>query len=153
MLLLVLASTGSLAVVGVVLAIVFGAVRRAIDRAAERLAAEGVELDSGPVTVTVRMRDFRTPDSYRSGGIRRAPGRLVLTKRRLHILGRPQRYGIFDRAGLDQLTVGILDGRLHLYAIDPPGATGSIDYRVRIKDPERWVASLTAAGALRSSAG
>ncbi len=144
---LVLSITGSLVIVGVVLVIVFSAVRRAIDRAAERVAVEGVELDSGPVTVTVRMRDFRAP-GIRSGGLRRVPGRVVLTKRRLHILGRPQRYGIFDRADLDKLAVGILDGRLHLYATDPPGATGSIDYRVRVDNPERWVAAIVAAVAL-----
>ncbi|MBA3391673.1 MAG: hypothetical protein H0T89_03465 [Deltaproteobacteria bacterium] len=152
MLVLVLSIIGPLVVVAVVLVIVFGAVRRAIDRAAESVAVEGVELDSGPVTVTVRMRDFRAP-GIRSGGIRRVPGRIVLTRRRLHILGRPQRYGIFDRADLDRLTVGIFDGRLHLYSTDPPGATGSIDYRVPIKDPERWVAALTAAGALGARTG
>jgi hypothetical protein len=131
---------------------VFAAVGKAIDRAAEALASEGVELDSGRVVATTRMRRFRAPGLYVGGGIRRTPARLVLTKQKLHIVMRPQRYGILERSTLDKFTVGILDGKLHLQSSDPPGATGSVDYRVKLADPEKWVAALTAAGAKPAAA-
>jgi hypothetical protein len=143
----VIAIVGAFALVTLILVLVFSAVRKAIDGAAESLAPEGVELDSGRLNVTMRMRDFRTPTFYSGGGIKVVPGRVVLTKQRLHILTRPQRYGIIERADLGAFTVGILDGRLHLQATDPRGATGSIDYRIPVRDPSVWVAALTGAGA------
>jgi hypothetical protein len=111
---------GPLVLVTGVLVIVFAGVRKAIDRAAAALAPEGIELDSGPVTATTRMRDFRAPDFYSGGGIRRNPARIVLTKQRLYIVQRPQRYGIIDRAQLASFTVGILEGKLHLHSDRPP---------------------------------
>ena len=147
MLYVLVAIVGTLALVASILVIVFGAVRKAVDRAAEALAPEGIELDSGPLKLTVRMRDFRTPTFYSGGGISVVPARVVLTKQRLHLLARPQRYGIIDRSGLGAFTVGVVDGRLHLQATDPPGATGSIDYRIPVRDPDAWVTALRAAGA------
>ena len=149
--LLVLTIVGTFAMVALVLVLVFAGITQAIDRAAEALASEGVELDSGRVTVTTRMRDFRGAGFYAGGGIRRNPGRVVLTKQRLCIVQRPQRYGIIDRAALASFTVGTLDGKLHLQASDPPGATGSVDYRITVRDPDAWVAALTAAGARRAA--
>lgn len=139
-----------LVLVTITLVIVFAAIRKAIDRAAEGLAPEGIELDSGRVTATTRMRDFRAPNIY-SGGIRRNPARVVLTKQRLHILQRPQRYGIINRADLARFTVGILDRKLHLHTTDPPGASGSIDYRIAMPDPDLWVRALAEAGARRAA--
>jgi hypothetical protein len=136
-----------LVLVVAVLALVFAAIRKAIDRAAHALGPEGIEHDSGPVTVTTRMRDFRAPDFYSGGGLRRNPARVVLTKQRLYILQRPQRYGVIDRAGLAKFTVGIVDNKLRLRTDEPPGASGSIDYRIPVRDPETWVGALTAAGA------
>lgn len=147
----VLTFIGPLVLVPVVLMIVFAQIRRVIDRDAAALAGEGIELDSGRVTVTTRYRRFRTSKLYRGGGIRRTPARLVLTRHRLHILERPQRYGIIDRAELHRFTVGVLFGALHLSSSDPPGASGSIDYRVRVPDVGAWVAALAAAGARRES--
>ena len=102
---------GPVVLVVVILMVVFALVRRAIDRDAAALAAEGIERDSGRVTVTIRFRKFRVRGGYRGG-----------------------------------LTVGILDRKLHLRSDDPPGATGSIDFRVALPDPEGWVAALRAAG-------
>jgi hypothetical protein len=149
-LLLVLTFAVPLIIVALVLVLVFGAVRRAIDRAAEALASEGIELDSGPVTLTTRMQSFRSPELY-GGGLRRTPARLVLTTQRLHLLQRPQRYGILERADLGRFTVGILDGKLHLHSTEPPNATGSIDYRAQVDNPDAWVTALTAAGARRAA--
>jgi hypothetical protein len=148
---LVLSIVLPLVLVTAALVIVFAAVRKAIDRAAEALAAEGIELDSGPVTATTRMRNFRAANLYSGGGIRRNPARVVLTKQRLYIVQRPQRYGVIDRADLAKLTVGILDGKLHLQSDEPPGASGSIDYRIPLRDPETWVAALAGAGARRAA--
>ena len=143
---------GPLVLVVILLVIVFAAVRKAIDRAAETLSSEGIELDSGQVTLTTRFKSFSAPGIMRYGGIKRVPARLVLTKQRLHIVQRPQRYGIFERSTLDQFTVGTLDGKLHLHSSTPPGASGAIDYRVAVPDTERWVTALAAAGAKRAAA-
>jgi len=146
-----LAIAGPFLIVVVVLVVVFGAIRKALDRAAEALAPEGVELDSGRVTVTTRYKSFRAPGITHYGGIKRVPARLVLTKQRLHILMRPQRYGIFERSTLDKFTVGTLDGKLHLHSSEPPGASGSVDYRVAVPDVDSWVTALAAAGAKRAA--
>jgi hypothetical protein len=138
---------GSLVLVIIVLVAVFAAVRRSIDRAADALKPEGIELDSGRVTLTTRLRDFRAPGIRSGRAIRRTPGRLVLTKQRLYLLCRPQRYGIIDRRELARFTVGIHDGCLHLTTNDPPDASGSIDYRLAVANPGTWVAALQAAGA------
>ncbi len=146
-----LAIIGPLVLVTVVLVIVFAAVRKAIDRAAEGLASEGIELDSGPVTVTTRMRSFRAPGIISAGGIRRNPARVVLTKQRLHILQRPQRYGIIERADLARFTLDNVDGKLRLRSEGPPGASGEIDYRIPVRDLDEWMAALGAAGARRAA--
>jgi hypothetical protein len=138
---------GPLVLVTVVLVIVFAAIRKAIDRAAQGLASEGIELDSGPVTVTTRMRSFRAPGIASAGGIRRNPARVVLTKQRLHIVQRPQRYDIIERADLARFTIDTVDGKLRLRSEDPPGASGEIDYRIPVRDLDAWMAALAAAGA------
>lgn len=147
----VLSIVGPLVLVTAVLVIVFAAIRKAIDRAADALAPEGIELDSGRITVTTRLRNYRGPGIYSGGGIRRNPARAVLTKERLYILQRPQRFGVIDRADLAKFTVGTLDGKLHLRSEQPPGATGTIDFRIPVRDPETWVAALAGAGASRAA--
>ena len=147
----VLTIVGPLVLVSVVLFTVFAAIRKAIDRAAHELSSEGIELDSGPVTVTTRARRFRARGIYSAGGIRRNPARVVLTKQRLHILQRPQRYGIIERADLARFTVDVVRGKLRLRSEDPPGASGAIDYRMAAPDVDAWVAALAAAGARRAA--
>ncbi|MGE0548851.1 MAG: hypothetical protein AB7O24_20450 [Kofleriaceae bacterium] len=148
--LLALSFVGPLVAVAAVLVIVFAMIRRAIDRAADALTPEGIELDSGPVTVTTRLRNYRAPGFYSGGAYRRNPARVVLTKQRLYILQRPQRFGVIDRADLAAFTIGILDGKLQLRSDKPPGATGSIDFRIPVRDPDAWVARLASAGASRA---
>jgi hypothetical protein len=148
---IVLLVVAPMALVGVMLVIVFAAIKRAIDRAAAKLSGEGIELDSGPLTLTTRYRDFRTATMYSGGGINRVPARLVLTGKRLHILRCPQRYGIIERDALTHFTARVDGERLHLVAVDPPGATGTIDFRAPVPDPSTWVAALVAAGAKKSA--
>lgn len=149
---LVLSIVGSMLLVTTVLFAVFAAIRKAIDRAAEALGPEGIELDSGPVIVSTRMRNFRAPKIYSSAAFRRNPARVVLTKQRLYILERPQRFGLFDRSELSSFTVRIVDGTLHLRSEEPPGATGTIEYRVPVRDADTWLARLVEAGARRVDA-
>jgi hypothetical protein len=138
---------GPLVLTGAVLFTVFSLIRRAVAAAAAGLVSEGIELDSGPVPVITRYRQFRAPGMYLVAGVNRSSGRIVLTKKRLHVIKRPQRYGIIEREWLAHFSVGIDAGRLHIHATDPPGATGTIDYHVPVSDPEQWVSALRAAGA------
>ena len=147
MLALVIGLGGALVLTASVLAIAFALVRRAINRAAEALQVEGVELDSGMVRAMVRYRGYRAPGGVHHGGVRVVPARVVLTSRRLHLVQRPQRVGVFERSDLTRFTVSVGNHRLVLHSDAPPGASGSITYVLRVPDPERWVAALRAAGA------
>jgi hypothetical protein len=124
--------------------VVFGLIRRRIGVTAGRLGV--AELDSGTTKMVTRFDDFRSERLVR-GGYRRNPVRAVLTATHLHLIEVPQRYGIFERSDLARFTVGIQDGQLWLRSTDPPDATGTIDYRIEVDDPERWVHALLAAGA------
>jgi hypothetical protein len=138
---------GPLVLVGAVLTLVFSLIRRAIAQAAAALADEGVELDSGPLAVSTRYRNFRTQGFSASAAVNLGPGRLVLTKKRLHIIKRPQRYGIIERAWLPQFSVDVDGGRLRIRSEDPPEASGSVEYHAPVSDPEAWVKALRDAGA------
>ncbi|NUP10701.1 MAG: hypothetical protein HOW73_32050 [Polyangiaceae bacterium] len=144
-----LAIAGPVVLTLVILTVVFAAIRRSIAREAATL--EGVVRDSGPIKVTTRFRRFRSARVYRGGGIRVTPAQLVLTATHLHVLERPQLYGRFKREDLARFTVGVLDGRLHLFSKDPPDASGEIDYRFRVDDPETWAGVLADAGAKRAA--
>ncbi len=142
-----LSVVGILALVAAVLGVVFALVGRLLDRARAELEPEGVVKASARVMVTTRFRGFRSP-ALISSGFRRNPGYLVLTRERLLVLQRPQRYGIFARGDLGRLRVGVAEsGALQIQSDDPPGATGSVDYRVAVPDAAAWVKTLTDAGA------
>ncbi len=140
---------GALVLTFLILFVVFSALRGQISAEAARLANK--ELDSGLVKMTTRYDQFRTGRLYRGGGLRMNYTQVVLTKTHLHLIERPQWYGVFPRAELAKFTVGILDGKLHLHSKSPPNATGGIDYRIPVADPEHWVKALAAAGAKRAS--
>lgn len=137
------------ACVGALLALVFTLVGRAIRRrvAAEMAALEreGIERDSGFVVGTARYRDFRAPGVYTGAGISTTRRRLVLTASQLAILGGKTWFHI-PRAELGRYQVGALDGRLQIVTDQPHGATGHLDLRLAVAEPERWVAMLRAAG-------
>ena len=142
----VLGVVGPLALTAAILFVVFAAIRRGID--ADASALGGVVLDSGITKMTTRFTGFRSEALVR-GGMRRNHVRAVLTSSHLHLVERPQRYGIFERAELSRFTVGVAGDDLHLRSTDPPRAVGEVDYRIAVGDPERWVAALVAAGARR----
>jgi hypothetical protein len=147
---MILLLVGVFALVALMLVVVFAGIKKAIARAAEALAPEGIELDSGPVTVATRFKGFRAPGIY-SNAYRRNPARIILTKQRLHIVQRPQRYGIIDRDKLSHFTVTTEGDVLKLASSDPPGASGTVSYSVRIPELDRWVSALVAAGARRAA--
>ncbi|MBV8759427.1 MAG: hypothetical protein JO257_19220 [Deltaproteobacteria bacterium] len=140
---------GTVLLVGTVLTIVFTFVGRAVRRrTAEQMTAlesEGIERDSGMVSGTVRYRDFRAPGLYEGAGISVTRRRLVLTASHLAILGGKVRFHI-PRPDLNRYEVGILEGRLQLVSDNPHGATGHIDLRIAVDDPETWASVLRAAG-------
>lgn len=140
----VLAVVGSLGGTAAILVGVFAAIRRGIDRDAAVL--QGIELDSGTTKIVTRFDQFRSERLIR-GGYRRNYGRAVLTSTHLHIIERPQRYGIFERADLARFSVGSVDGSLVLCSTDPPEATGTITYEIPLSDPTPWIAALRRAGA------
>lgn len=144
MLWILIAVVGSIVLTTAILVVVFVGIRRGIDRDAQRL--DGVVLDSGVTKMTTRFDGFRSEQLVR-GGLRRNHVRAVLTETHLHLVERPQRYGIFRRADLPRFTVGIVEDRLHLRSTDPPEATGTIGYQIDVDDPARWVDALVAAGA------
>lgn len=127
-----------------ILVVVFAMIRRRIGAAVARLGV--AELDSGTTTMATRFEGFRSERLTR-GGYRRNPARAVLTATHLHLVEVPQHYGVFERSDLTRFTVGIQDGQLWLRSTDPPDATGTIDYRIKVDDPERWVHALVNAGA------
>lgn len=116
------------------LGVVFHLVGKALDRARAELDTEGVERASARVLITTRFKDFRGAGMITSG-VRRNPGYLVLTRERLIVLQRPQRYGSFVRGDLGRLRVSVdEDGALRVHTDEPPGATGSVSYRVPVPD-------------------
>jgi hypothetical protein len=127
-----------------ILAVVVAVIRRRIDAAAARLGT--AELDSGTTKMATRFEGFRSEHLTR-GGYRRNPVRAVLTATHLHLVEVPQHYGVFARSDLSRFTVGMQDGQLWLRSTDPPEATGTIDYRIDVEDPARWVRALIDAGA------
>jgi hypothetical protein len=138
--------------VAAILILVFSLVGRA--RARERAAFdhEGVVLDSGRLWITIRYANFRAPRIYRGVGIAKTRGSLVLTRQRFGVLtgGYQRPYSLIARSDLGRFTVGIAeDGALQIHSDDPPGATGSIDYRIALGDAASWVKALTEAGARR----
>ncbi len=139
---------GFIGLMVVIFLTVFGAIRRQI--AAEAAGLKDKELDSGMTKMTTRYGSFRSEQMMR-GGLRRNYVQAVLTATHLHLIERPQRYGIFKRADLAKFSVGTLDGILHLRSTEPPDATGTIDYRIDVADPERWVNALSDAGAQRAA--
>ena len=128
-----------------VLTVVARAARRRHEAEMAALTAEGIERDSGFVSGTARYRDFRAPGVYTGAGISTTRRRLVLTASQLAILGGKTRFHI-PRAELGRYHVGVLEGRLQIVTDQPHGATGHLDLRLAVADPERWTATLRAAG-------
>jgi hypothetical protein len=140
--------------VAAILILAFSLVGRV--KAAERAALdhEGVVLDSGPQWITIRYNNFRAPRIYRGVGITKTRGSLVLTRQRFGVLtgGRQRPYNLIARSDLARFAVGIAEnGALRVHSDDPPGATGSIDYRVALGDAAVWVKALAEAGARHAS--
>ena len=146
---LVVALAGGIpALVGTILIVVFSAVGRAKARLRAELEREGIVLDSGTRWVTIRFSRFRAPGYYRGAGLLKLRASLVLTQARFVLFPGFRSFYRVARADLGRYAVGMAeDGALELHSDDPPGATGSIDFRVNVDEPNAWVAALSSAGA------
>ena len=140
---------GVVLLVSVVLTVVFVGVGRAMRRhMAEQRAAlesEGIELDGGIVSGTIRYRDYRAPGFHAGTGVQATRRHLVLTRSHLAILGGKVRFHI-PRPDLGRYAVRVVDHRLQIVSDDPHGATGHVDLRLAVRDAERWAATLRDAG-------
>ena len=148
--LIVSLAVGIPVLVGAIIILVFSLVRRARARERVVLGREGVVLDSGPQWITIRYKNFRAPGIYRGVGIAKTRGSLVLTRQRFAVLtgGYQRPYSFIARSDLGRFVVGIAeDGAFQIHSDEPPGATGSIDYRAAVRDAAAWVKALTEAGA------
>jgi len=70
------------------------------------------------------------------------------------VAGACARFGVrlTPRGGSDRVDGAGEDGALRVHSDAPPGATGSLDYRVPVTDTTAWVQALTEAG-VRPAAG
>jgi hypothetical protein len=140
-----------LGILAVVFLLVGGRIRRQMAEGRLRATQEGLILDSGPVWMTVRYRGFRSDSIFVGVGIRKTRITALLTRERLAFLPRSRHYFTIARADLGRFKVGVAeDGALRIHTEDPPGASGSIDYRLPVADASAWVATLAEAGAQRA---
>ncbi|HEU5056034.1 MAG TPA: hypothetical protein VFU21_05895 [Kofleriaceae bacterium] len=119
--------------------------RKRIARRRAAIEGEGVECDSGPCLATARYRKYRARGMYSGGGIRRNPAQLVLTRTHLHLLGVRGAEPV-PVAELHRYRATVDDGRLVITTDEPVGATGRLEVRVRVLDPDAWLTALGAAG-------
>ena len=115
--------------------------RRRIARRRAAIEGEGVERDSGPCLATARYRKYRGRGMYSGGGIRRNPAQLVLTRTHLHLLGVRGAEPV-PLAELHRYRATVDDGRLVITTDEPVGATGRLEVRAAVPDPDEWVAAL-----------
>lgn len=146
---------GALLLIAIILGAVFGVLRYVFlkrwAREREELAGEGVVLDSGLRNTTIRFKGYREPGFYSALGIRAGKISLLLTRETLAIFGfRSKR---IPRGELHRYSVACADGRLILSSDNPVGATGHIEFRVSLDNPQEWADALRAAGALPAPAG
>ncbi len=116
--------------------------RRNLARRRAAIEGEGVERDSGPCLATARYRKYRGRGIYSGGGIRRNPAQLVLTRAHLHLLGVRGAEPV-PLAELHRYRAAVEDGRLVITTDDPVGATGRLEVRAAVPDPDAWVAALS----------
>jgi hypothetical protein len=123
--------------------------RRNIARRRAAIEAEGVERDSGPCLATARYRKYRGRRLYSGGGIRRNPAQLVLTRTHLHMLGIRGAEPV-PLAELHRYRAAVDDGQLVITTDDPVGATGRLEVRAGVPDPDAWLAALSSVTARQS---
>lgn len=153
--LILLLILGTPILVAVILFLVFRSVNQAAARERAALVSEGIVLDSGMTWIAVRFRNFRMPRFYRGVGYTRAWSSVLLTRERLvFTTGLRAGYFRFLRKDLGLFSVSVTeDGALRIHSDHPPGATGAIDFRVKVSDPSSWVKALCEAGATPETPG
>jgi hypothetical protein len=110
------------------------------------LVSEGIVRESGLCTGGLRYRDYRAP-GFRAGSARSLVRReLILTRASLGILGGVALQTI-PSAELHRYAVSNEKGVLLLVTDNPVGATGHMELRLRVPDPDGWVQTLRELGA------
>jgi hypothetical protein len=125
--------------VGFILFVVSRVQRAAI----ARIEAEGIERRSGSCAMTIRLRNYRSPQIYASSQTSRKYGELLLVRDALVVLsvGREVRFAFPDT------DVKIEEGRLVLETDKPKGASGWAKISASAPDPESWLRELRERGA------
>ncbi|HEY1959718.1 MAG TPA: hypothetical protein VGH28_29110 [Polyangiaceae bacterium] len=133
--------------VGTILLLVFSSVRKATARTRAELASEGLLLDTGPTWITIRLSGFRGYGRAVGAGLYKWRASLVLSRRRLVLVPSRRRFLRLNHADLAHFTAGVDGGELVLHSDAPPNATGTMDIRVAVPDPNAWVKALVEVGA------
>lgn len=140
---------GTLGLIGLVAVGVVAGIGGMTKQQMATLTAEGIERDSGRVSIRANFRGYRVPGVYMGVGVHVGAARLVLTSRRLAFVPAQLELPPIAREALSAFRVSARDGRLLLQTDSPPNGSGSMDVAVAVADVESWVGALTAAGAQR----
>ncbi|HEY2367571.1 MAG TPA: hypothetical protein VGH87_14345 [Polyangiaceae bacterium] len=132
---------------GTIAYLVISAVQKATARTRAELEREGVIMDTGRTWVTIRLNGFRGYGVAVGVGVYKERGAFVLSKQRLVLVPSRRRFPQLSHADLAQFDVSADGGQLVLHTDHPPNATGTMDVRVTVSDPNAWVKALTEAGA------
>jgi len=136
-----------LLLLGTIFYFVFSAVRKATARTRAELEQEGILLDTGRTWITIRLHGYRGNGLAVGTGLYKERAAFVLSKQRLVLVPSRRRFLQLSHADLAHFSVGADGGQLVLHTDTPPNATGTMDVRVTVADPETWVKALTEAGA------
>jgi hypothetical protein len=136
-----------LLLLGTIFYFVFGAIRKATARMRAELEREGIVLDTGPTWITIRLSAFRGYGVAVGTGFYKERAALVLSKQRLVLVPSRRRFLNLNHADLAHFTAGVDGDQIVLHTESPPNATGTMDVRVTVADPQTWVKALTDAGA------
>ena len=130
---------------------IFAMVRRVGAKQRASLESEGIVMDAGSVHVAIHFAGYSAPGIHVGVGVHKGPLVVVLTERRLAFLPSRRAYMRIDRADLARFTASVEDGVLRLHSDSPPNASGMIDFRVSVSDPDAWMRALVEAGAKAKS--
>ncbi len=136
-----------LLLLGPIFYFVFSTIRKATARMRAELEREGIVLDTGPTWITIRLSGFRGYGVAVGRGFYKERAALVLSKQRLVLVPSRRRFLHLNHADLAHFTAGADGDQFVLHTESPPNATGTMDVRVTVADPQTWVKAVTDAGA------
>lgn len=147
--------------VGAILFVVFRTMFESLKDAKTEYESEGIELDSKPQWVTVRLNNYASPAAPKGiSAYSKNPNVLLLTRKNLllvrnHNNGWTTRMGFkfirIDRTNLQRLKVTSINNTLHIHCDSPPNASGQFTISLPVDNAEQWVQQLINAGAQREN--